>query len=68
MLVKENLVNKDTYKSLLKDCIVADGSWLESIKLKNPELIEEDIQLQFSGSMSPSSKSNLEVRIQEIKK
>ena len=68
MLVKESMVNKDTYKSLLKGYIVADGSWFENIELKNPELIEEDIQLQFSGSMSPSSKSNLQVCIQEIKK
>lgn len=66
MLVEESMVNRDTYKKLIKSWITADGSWLENHKLENPKSFESSLQLSFSGSMSSSSKSTLEVQIGEV--
>ena len=66
MLIKEEKVNKAIYKRLYERSLTADGSWWENRKLENPESTVDNIQLAFSGSMSPSSKSTAEVCIEEI--
>lgn len=65
MLVEESMVNKDTYKKLITSWIPGDASWFENRKLENPKSFEGSLQLSYSGSMSPSSRSTLEVWIED---